>query len=144
MKKQLTILLFILIILPLIGFGCNLKKDSYLAEKEKCFKYSEEINKSNRLVSYYGDEGEKGSFVQFVQEVFFSPKADSCLFVLFSSTETKQTPGENGIVYAYRLVDYFNSSNNIIIEEGCSGEIHCGQSINEAENNFKKKLKEYK
>ena len=131
MKKIL--LIFTCIILT----ACSTNK-SLLNKKQECFKYKKELEKRhNKQLSIKGLQT-----YSYVNNVFYSKKQDSCLYMLTVSSIHSGKPGENGQLKVLGLYDYLEGEKLYSIQ-GCDGELHCGSSVTEAENTFQKQLKKY-
>ncbi|MFA6918204.1 MAG: hypothetical protein WC285_05260 [Candidatus Gracilibacteria bacterium] len=116
--------------------GCN---ESFLAEKESCFKHLATLEKE--FNDGYSIEGES-AYTQ-VSEIFYSPKVDSCLYILETRSNSMNAPGSNGIIVNYDLYNLLTKE-RLIDVKGCDGELHCGLSTTEAETTFKSKIVDYK
>lgn len=117
--------------------GCT-SNDSLLSKKQECFGYKTSIEESKNS-NYSGTDLATSTTVA---KVFYSPKQDSCLYVLETSSLHTNKPGANGSSDIFGLYDYLTGE-EIYSIEGCDGELHCGLSGKEAENNFKDELKKY-
>lgn len=134
--KKITIAILLTIFLT--GCTSNTKNTNFLSEKEKCFNYKEKLEKENN----YNNVSEGFSVRSNVSKIFYSPKQNSCLYVIELSSSTKNNSGSNGAILEYKLVDLFNGK-QLLYEEGCDGELHCGYSTIEAKEAFESKIKPY-
>lgn len=128
MKKRVTTLIAVLIFT-----GCT-HSESFLDEKETCSKYQQE------LVEEVEKIGKTHSVS--VEKLFYSPKIDSCLYVVKRYSSTTNKPGANGEIVDYSLYNFFTKE-ELTSVKGCDGELHCGLSTAEAKSKIESKVSEY-
>lgn len=123
-----------IIIMSLLS-GCS---KSFLVEKESCFKHLATLEKKLNNNSSTKDFS---ASIQ-VSKIFYSPKVDSCLYVLKTYSSTRNKPGASGTIVDYDLYNLLTKEKLTNIK-GCDGELHCGLSTSEAEITFNKKVFTY-
>ena len=117
--------------------GCA-SDESLLSKKQECFDYRSGLEEEHNS-DYLGSDLATSTTIM---KVFYSPKQDSCLYVMETSSRNTNDPGANGSMEALGLYDHL-TGDRLYLAEGCDGELHCGFSTQEARNKFYEELKKY-
>ncbi len=145
--------LILFIIIPLISLtGCKIvspeETGQTLEQKEFFFQKNQECNKQRKdidlRVAQMADKYDRYYQDRYIEEIFFSPKTNSCLFVEYSSTDL-----DDGYLFSRKLFDIWKYAGNVKSLEGCSGRFDVMDIANDANlsscENFDKKIQtEYK